>query len=145
MNWILYPDLKDAWRGLKRNPIFSMVVCVVLALGIGANTALFTVVNKVLLRPLPFAEPDRLVEIQETKNGGGMSPSYPNYHDWCQMSQSFESLAFAVIFPQTLPGEAGAERIPVAFVSGNFFQPTACRLQWDVCSRSPKTDREQLQ
>ncbi len=121
MDGIIHLDLKDAWRGLKRNPIFSMVVCAVLALGIGANTALFNVINKVLLRPLPFDEPDRLVEIQETKNGGGMSPSYPNYQDWCQMSQSFDSLAYAAIFSQTLPGEAGAERIPVAFASGNFF------------------------
>jgi putative ABC transport system permease protein len=119
---ILIRDLKFAWYGLRRNPVFTLVVSAVLALGIGANTALFSVVNKVLLRPLPFAEPERLVDVQETKNGGGMNPSYPNYQDWCQMSQSFESLAYASIFPQTLPGEGGAERIPVAFVSGNFFQ-----------------------
>jgi putative ABC transport system permease protein len=122
MNGTLYRDLRDAWYGLKRNPIFTLVVCSVLALGIGANTALFTVVNKVLLRPLPFAEPERLVNIEETKDGSGMNPSYPNYQDWCRMNQSFESLAYAAIFWQTLPGEVGAERVPVAFVSGNFFQ-----------------------
>jgi putative ABC transport system permease protein len=119
---MIYLDLKDVWRGLKRAPVFSVVICIVLALGIGANTALFSVVNKVLLRPLPFAEPERLVDVEETKNGGGMNPSYPNYQDWCRMSQSFESLAYASIFSQTLAGEGGLERIPVAFVSGNFFQ-----------------------
>ena len=115
-------DLKYAIRGLKGNPIFTLVVCSVLALGIGANTALFSVVNNVLLRPLPFSEPERLVDVHETKGDGSMNPSYPNYQDWRQMGQSFESLAFSYTTPQTLPGDSGAERIPVAFVSGNFFQ-----------------------
>ncbi len=124
---ILYQDLKYACRGLKQNPIFALVVCSVLALGIGANTALFTVVNKVLLQPLPFAESERLVDVHETKiheanSGDGFNPSYPNYMDWRRISQSFESLAFSLSYPQTLPSDSGAERIPVAFVSGNFFR-----------------------
>ncbi len=118
----VFRDLKFTWGGLKGNPIFTLVVCAVLALGIGANTALFTVVNKVLLQPLPFAESERLVDVHETKNGGGFNPSYPNFMDWRRMSQSFESLAFSYVYPQTLPSDSGAERIPVAFVSGNFFQ-----------------------
>jgi hypothetical protein len=67
---MVFGDLKYAWYGLKRNPTFALVVCAVLALGIGANTALFSVVNKVLLRPLPSEDPERLVLIQETQNGG---------------------------------------------------------------------------
>jgi putative ABC transport system permease protein len=119
---ILNQDLKYAIRGLKGSPIFALVVCSVLALGIGANTALFSVVNNVLLRPLLFAEPERLVDVYETNGGGSMNPSYPNYMDWRQISQSFESLAFSLTSPQTLPGDSGAERIPVAMVSGNFFR-----------------------
>ncbi len=119
---VLYQDLKYACRSLRIYPIFTCVVCCVLALGIGANTALFTVVNKVLLEPLPFDESERLVDVHETKNGFNFNPSYPDFMDWRRMSQSFESLAFALVYRQTLPGESGAERIPVAFVSGNFFQ-----------------------
>ncbi|HYK91600.1 MAG TPA: ABC transporter permease, partial [Acidobacteriota bacterium] len=119
---LLYQDLKYAYRSLRIYPIFTCVVCCVLALGIGANTALFTVVNKVLLEPLPFDESERLVDVHETKNGWGFNPSYPNFLDWCRMSRSFESLAFALVYRQTLPGESGAERVPVGFVSGNFFQ-----------------------
>jgi putative ABC transport system permease protein len=119
---ILYQDLKYAFRGLKQNPIFTLVVCSVLALGIGANTALFSVVDKVLLRPLPFAESERLMDVHETKEGWPMSPSYFNYLDWTRMSQSFDSLALACVTSQTLPNDSGAERIPVAFVSGNFFE-----------------------
>ena len=79
---VFYQDLKYSLQGLKRNPIFALVVCVVLALGIGANTALFSVVNKVLLQPLPFAEPERLVDVHETKiheaeDGGGARPGPP--------------------------------------------------------------------
>jgi len=74
---IVFRDLKYAWYGLKRNPVFTLVVSLVLALGIGANTALFTVINKVLLRPLPFAQPDRLVAIQETKKRGRNEPLIP--------------------------------------------------------------------
>ncbi len=136
----LYQDLKYACRSLRINPIFTCVVSCVLALGIGANTALFTVVNKVLLEPLPFYESERLVDVHETKNGWGFSPSYPNFQDWCRMSRSFESLAFALIYRQTLPGESGAERIPVAFVSGSFFhtyrlQPSIGRLFADTEDR----------
>ncbi len=139
----LYQDLKYACRSLRINPIFTCVVSCVLALGIGANTALFTVVNKVLLEPLPFYESERLVDVHETKNGWGFSPSYPNFQDWCRMSRSFESLAFALIYRQTLPGESGAERIPVAFVSGSFFTPTGFSHRSAACSPIRKTAREQ--
>ena len=62
---LLYHDFKFACRSLRIYPIFSCVVCCVLALGIGANTALFTVVNTVLLQPLPFNESERLVDVHE--------------------------------------------------------------------------------
>ena len=79
----LWQDLRYGARGLLRQPAFTLVAVLTLALGIGANTALFTVINAVLLRPLPFPEPDRLVNLYETfKPDGESAVSVPNLRDW---------------------------------------------------------------
>ena len=102
---MLSQDLRYALRTLTRWPGFSAVVILTLALGIGANAAIFSVVNAVLLRPLPYAEPDRLVFVFGTPTDGdsakvGASSSYPDYVDFRERSKSFTQLA-AVSSQQT--------------------------------------------
>jgi putative ABC transport system permease protein len=76
-------DIRYAFRMLARNPGFATIAIVALALGIGVNTAIFTVVNAVLLQPLPYAEPDRMVELARGyPNGRGNSISIPKYMVW---------------------------------------------------------------
>ena len=92
----LLQDLRYAGRALRKSPGFTLVAAVTLALGVGANTAIFSVVNAVMLRPLPFAEPDRLVRIWESNVERGwptFAISHPNFLDWRAQAGSFESLA----------------------------------------------------
>src|SRR5438477_1686704 len=87
-------DLRFAFRQLLKNPGFTAVAVLTLALGIGANTAIFSVVNGVLLRPPPFKEPGRLVFVSEkSKDMDNMSVSYPNFRDWQRQQAGFSSLA----------------------------------------------------
>src|SRR4029079_5074290 len=92
---------------------------VTLALGIGANTAIFTVVNSVLLRPLPFREPDRIVLIVE-RNGPFLTTvttSWQNYADWRDQSRSFEGFGAFRNLTMTMTGGAEAERVPAKMMS----------------------------
>jgi len=92
--WQAFADLRYAFRVLRKTPLFSAIVIVTLALGIGANTAAFSVVNGVLLAPLPYRAPDRLVELWETlANVDRIMISYPDFVDWKQRSQVFEDIA----------------------------------------------------
>src|SRR5216684_2659084 len=89
-------DLRYGARLFWRSPGFSIVAILTLALGIGANTAIFSVVNAVLLKPLPYPEPDRLVHIWEGKAGGGASKNVVepfNFLDWRERNRSFEKMA----------------------------------------------------
>jgi putative ABC transport system permease protein len=87
-------DLRFAIRQLFKNPAFTVIACFALALGIGANTAIFSVVNAVLLRPLPYPDPDRLIVLRERTNVFPQgSASYPNYLDWREAQRSFTDLA----------------------------------------------------
>src|SRR5262249_23742125 len=90
-------DLKFAFRQCLKNPGFTAVVVLTLALGIGANTALFSVVNGVLLRPLPFPEQERLVTLWESNPRAGIDQqavSPPTFADWQRQSHAFEEMAF---------------------------------------------------
>src|SRR5262245_38809848 len=83
----LWQDLRYGARMLMKNPGFTCVAVITLTLGIGANTAIFSLVEALLLRPLPYAEPDRLVMLSE--KGRNHIP-YPNFSDWRERSQSFD-------------------------------------------------------
>src|SRR5271163_4798782 len=90
----LIQDLKYAARVLLKSPGFTIVAVLTLALGIGANTALFSVVNGVLLTPLPFPHPEQLVRIHESKvNFATGSISYPNFRDWQRDNRTFSMMA----------------------------------------------------
>ena len=114
-------DLKFAIRMLVKSPGFTVVAILSLALGIGVNTAIFSVVNAVLLRPLPFKNPSQLVVMRETyKLVGNVSVSYPNFLDWRQQSHSFSALAAIEARGFNLSGVAQPENIGGYAVSPNF-------------------------
>src|SRR5271157_5062473 len=113
-------DLYYGVRQLRGNPGFTAVVVLTLALGIGANTAIFSVVNAVFLRPLPYPEAERLVEISETSVESPNSVSYPNYLDWRAQVDVFEHLAANAPYDATLEISGSAERLPVNYVSADF-------------------------
>jgi len=119
-------DLRFAFRQLLKNPGFTAVAVLTLALGIGANTAIFSVVNAVLLRPLPFAEPDRLVWMWgNIRNGGNQASVSPlDFLDYREQNKSFEQLAAMTSGPgyRNLTGDGDPQRLEAAWVTGNYFQ-----------------------
>ena len=120
----LFQDLRYGFRLLSKNLGFTAVVVLTLALGIGANTAIFSVINAVLLQPLPFAEPDRLVTVWNvnTKTGGdGVQVSYPDFNDWRAQSQSFEKMAAFRGRDLTVTGMGEAFRLRGATTTSDLF------------------------
>ena len=115
-------DLKFAFRQLLKNPGFTAVAVLTLALGIGGNTAIFSVINAVVLRPPPFEEPGRLVFVSEkSKDMDNMSVAYPNFLDWQRQQESFSSLAAFRTEEWNLTGDGHPERITGLQVSAGFF------------------------
>ena len=118
----LLHDLRYGLRMLAKNPGFTAVAVLTLALGIGANTAIFSVVNGVLLNPLPYPEPSQLVTLHESKpNFLYGSISYPNFRDWQKENHTFSSIAVARGYGFTLTGAGEPERVRAEFVSSDFF------------------------
>ena len=100
---LMWQDLRYAFRTLMKNPGFTLVAVIAIALAVGPNSAIFSMVNSVLLRPLPFPEPERLVMLLENMKGRGadMLPvPGPTYVDWKQRSRSFEDLALVFMLPE---------------------------------------------
>src|SRR6266540_7113343 len=108
----LWQDLRYGVRMLMKQPSFTFVAVVTLALGIGANTAIFSVINAVLLRPLPYDEADRLVFLNETsKSISDISISYPNFSDWRSQNHVFEYIGVYNRNSYNLTGGGEPERI----------------------------------
>src|SRR5262245_56375056 len=90
----LSKDIRYSIRCLLKQPGFTALAVITLALGIGANTAIFSVVNAFLLRPLPYGHPERLVMVDSQSHGKSIGVSFLDYQDWRTQSQVFEDLAF---------------------------------------------------
>ena len=118
----LLKDLRFGIRMMMRSPGFTLVALITIALGIGANTAIFSVVNTVLLRPLPYHDPDKLVVLWEKQEQIDQeSPSLPDFVDWRERNQSFEQMAVARRDNVNLTGAGEPERLLARQVTANFF------------------------
>src|SRR5881227_2223750 len=121
MNTLLQ-DFRYGARMVLKSPSVSIVVILALALGIGANTAIFSVINSVLLRPLPYDQADRLLFLNErSRVMDEMSISYPNFTDWRNQNHVFEKIGVYNRGSYNLIGSGEAERIPTAQVSADLF------------------------
>ncbi|HEV2883526.1 MAG TPA: ABC transporter permease [Pyrinomonadaceae bacterium] len=118
----IWPDLRYGIRMLLKNPGITFVVILALALGIGANTAIFSVVNAVLLQPLPYEESEQLVFLNERNpTMDEMSISYPNFTDWRNQQKVFDKMAVSNRASYNLTGWGEAERITTGQVSADLF------------------------
>ena len=118
----IYQDLRQGLRGMRRSPGFAMVVVLTLALGIGANTALFSVVNAVLLRPLPYPASARLVWLGESDpKAEGISVTWVNYQQWRKNNHSFEEMAGFHTAHFTLTGRGEPLLARAGIVTSGFF------------------------
>ena len=126
--WIedFWQDLSYGARMLLKNPGFTLVAVLTLALGIGANTAIFSVVNAVLLRPLPYIDPDRIVTLasitDDAPSALAQQVSIPDFQDWHDQSSSFEAMAYYSSRETAVMIASSAEYARVAVVSTEFFR-----------------------
>ena len=127
---MLGQDIRFALRTLARRPIFATIVIGTIALGIGANSAIFSVVNGVLLRPLPFPEPDRVASFGHAPPTLLVSP--PEYFDYARDLRSFETLAAYTLGEGNLATPDEPERVGLAAVSTNFSPSSVCGHSWDA-------------
>ncbi|MGC2109884.1 MAG: ABC transporter permease [Candidatus Korobacteraceae bacterium] len=130
----LLQDVTYGFRVLRKSPVFTLVAVLTLALGIGANTAIFSIFNAVLLRPLPYPHPEQLVALGASKpNFQNGSISYPNFRDWQKDNRTFDSLAVFRSSAYSLTGLGDAEEVPAELISSDLFpmlnvQPVVGRL-----------------
>jgi putative ABC transport system permease protein len=120
----LWQDLRYGARMLLKNPGFTLIAVITLALGIGANTAIFSVVNAVLLRPLPYPEPEQLAQLLSmdmTSGARDIGASMPDYREWRKRNQSFAHLAAYRTSDYNISGDEEPERVVGARVDTDFF------------------------
>ncbi|HKQ93605.1 MAG TPA: ABC transporter permease, partial [Blastocatellia bacterium] len=118
----LWQDLRYGMRMLGRNPGFAAVAAITLALGIGANTAIFSIVNAVLLRPLPYAEPERLVTLAYNHAMSGFQGAHEvDFLEWREQGKAFEKVAAYTHRTVDLSGSGEPERLNTALVSADLF------------------------
>src|SRR5262245_17174241 len=121
----LWKDFHYGLRMLRRNYGLNVIAALSLALGIGATSAIFSVINAVMLRPLPYRDPDRIVMVYEhhLKSGrdrGRVAPN--NFLDWQKSNRVFEQMAAAIMLDQkTISAKGEPEQVPVHLVTNNFF------------------------
>src|SRR5262245_42553353 len=129
----LASDVRYAFRGLLRAPAFAIAAVSVLGMGIGANTATFSIVNTVLLRPLPFEEPDRLVRLFHVppQNAFPGIPRFPlsaaNFYDWQHDARAFEAMAMYRFRQFTLTGSGNPESVLAGALGAGFFDVVRSR------------------
>jgi predicted permease len=120
----LWQDIRFGVRGLRKSPGFTLVVLTTLGLGIGANTAIFSLINDVLLRPLPVANPDRVVRVytSDFSSGSYGGSSFPDFRDFAEQSSTLSGLAaFGFPIQATLKTSETGDRITTRLVSGDYF------------------------
>src|SRR5271165_6585819 len=122
----LLADLRFALRAIRRNPLFATIAILSLALGIGANTAIFTLMDQLMLRTLPIKSPGQLVMLYQTgaHNGSNMGPrmhSYPIYQDFQQKAAPFSEVLCRRLVSTSISVDNQTERVETEMVSGNFF------------------------
>lgn len=119
----LLQDIRYGVRLLLKDPAFTLISVLTLALGIGANTAIFSVVNGVLLRPLPYPQPSQLVALSEkTASFESSSISYPNFEDWRRRNSTFAAMAAYRSDDFSITGSGETERVRAGMVSANLFE-----------------------
>jgi predicted permease len=127
-----WPDLRLALKGLRRSPLFAAVAILSLALGIGANTAIFTLIDQILLRKLPVRDPEELVMLFQrgTHNGSNMGSrmhSYPIYQDYQQKAEPLSQVIARRLVPASVSVDNQTERVSAEMVSGNYFDMLGVR------------------
>lgn len=142
-------DLRFALRGLRRNPLFATVAILSLALGIGANTAIFTLIDQILLRKLPVAAPDQLVMLyqQGSHNGSNMGTrmhSYPLYQDLQQRAEPLAEVLCRRLVAASLSIDNQTERVQAEMVSGNYFSMLGVTAAAGRVFTSPADDQAYL-
>jgi predicted permease len=136
----IWRDVRYGLRMIRRNPGFTAVAILTLALGIGANTAIFSVVNAVLLRPLPYPKPEQIVSVFDVQPGIGNTPaSYPEYADWRDKSQIFQTVAAEANSGVTLTGVSTPERLPAIRVSASYLDLFGAKM---IVGRNFRVDEE---
>ncbi len=119
----LFQDLRFGARMLLKKPGFTLIALITLGLGIGANTAIFSVVNAALLKPLPYRDPDRLAYLSSARPNGGLEGlSFQEFNEFREQNGVFESLAAETTQSVNLTGVKEPDRVRGAFVSANFFE-----------------------
>lgn len=135
-------DLRYGVSGLWHNPGFTAIAVAVLALGIGANTAMFSLVDALFLKPLPFPHPERIVRVWEAPQPGGFnSINTMDLLDWRRMAKSFEALSAERVASAALTGAGEPVRLPVKLVSADYFEVFGVGMQLGRTFREDDTEQ----
>jgi putative ABC transport system permease protein len=133
--------MRHTLRLLLKSPVFTITAILILGFGIGANTAIFSLINAVLMKPLPYPRADRLVEIfQPLRNLQTFYVCYPDYLDFCATQRSFTDFAVTCSEDLFLTGQGDAAQLSGTFVTGNYFR-TLGRAMLVGTAFGPETDR----